>query len=167
MNEESVALDDKKRKKREYRFGEKMFISFIITFSAGVFCYENYMPESFMNVYKYMVLGVCLLTWLVFSFFSGVNKKWQYSLFTVLFWLLPQLIIFLADNGPRAFRLSVTMYLLSEFSNILISAPVKLLGGLMNIKIIPCVMIIVLSCIFSFLSGVLLSDRLDKKTHRQ
>ncbi|MGN0674748.1 MAG: DUF4094 domain-containing protein [Oscillospiraceae bacterium] len=140
-----------------------MFLSFIITFAAGVFCYENYMPQQFMSIYRFAVIAVCIITWLGLSFSSGVRKRWQYEVFTVLFWLLPPLIIYLANEGPKFCRMSITMYLLSEFAEFISTAPALLVGSFADLGAVPCVFVILLLCIFAFLAGMLFSSEFSKK----
>ncbi len=140
-----------------------MFLSFIITFTAGVLCFDNYMPEKFIVSYRVVVLTICLLTWLGLSFINGIRKKWQYELFAALFWLIPPLIIFLANDGPEFCRMSIIMYLLSEFSVFISTAPAEMAGGVAGLGAVPSAVIILLLCVFAFLGGNLLSAELTKK----
>lgn len=142
-----------------------MFLSFIITFAAGVFCFENYMPEQIMEIYRYAVIAVCIITWLWLSFTSGVNKRWQYEVFAVLFWLLPLLVIYLADEGPEFCRMSITMYLLSEFAVFISTAPALLAGSFAGLEAVPCIFVILLLCVFAFLAGILLSSDYKATPH--
>ena len=143
-------------KRIRYNLLENMFISFIITFAAGTFCYEEHMPESFMNFFRPAILAVCICTWIYIAFFSGVRNKWGFEIFAVIFWLAPQLIIYLAESGPEVCRMSITMYLLSEFFTIMFAAPAGQMGGLLKIDAFPCIIITVLMCTFAFLVGNLL-----------
>lgn len=143
-----------------------MFISFMITFAAGVFCFENYMPEKFMSIYRSAVLAICIITWLGFSFSSGVRKRWQYEVFAAIFWLVPPLIIYMANDGPEFCRMSITMYLLSEFAVFISTAPALLAGSILGLEAIPCIFVILLLCIFAFLAGLLLSSEFSKKHSR-
>ena len=153
--------------RRKRSFIADMFISFIITFAAAAFAYEGYMPESFMNVFGPAVAFVCVLTWMSYSFLSGAFKKYKYMIFMCLFWLIPQIIIFLADNGSEFFRMSITMYLLSEFSYMLTRSSAYAFGSLLGLNEFSSVIIIILLCIFSYLAGMLLSEgKAWKKVNR-
>ena len=145
-----------------YNFCGNMFISFIITFAAGTLCFEESLPESVINIYRMFVFIVCILTWIILSIISGVQNKWQYEIFTVLFWLVPPLVIYLANDGPEAFTMSMTMYLLSEFFAIMFSAPAEAVGEVLRIGAVPVMIVIVLLCTFAFLAGMLCSDKLKK-----
>lgn len=147
---------------KPYSTCENMFISFMITFTAGVLCFENYMPESFIEIYRTAVFVLCIGTWLALSFCSGAGKKWAYEIFTVLFWLVPLLVIYLADNGPELFRMSIIMYLLSEFSAIVFIAPAEAVGGFFGMGAVPAIFVMVLICTLAFLAGNLLSEKLKK-----
>ena len=136
-----------------------MFLSFIITFAAAVFTYDAYMPKNFMEFYSTLTVIVCLLTWAVLSFLSGVFKKYDYMVFMLLFWLIPQIIIYAAESGPEMLRMSIIMYLLSEFSSMLTHAPAEAAGHLLfKVGALPMVFIIILMCVFLFLAGILFSD---------
>ena len=149
--------------RKKYNLLGNMFISFIITYAAGTLCFESHQPEAFITIYRFAVMAVCLMTWLGLSFECGARKKWSYTVFTAIFWLLPFLVIYLADYGPRFMRMSITMYLLSEFFGILITAPAEYFGSAISIGAIPSAIIIVLLCVFAYLAGVMLSDKLTKK----
>lgn len=154
--------DEKKVHRRRYSLCENMFISFIITFAAGTICYESTLPEGFVNFYRTVVFILCIFTWIAISLFSGIRNKWQYEIFTVLFWIVPQIIIYLADNGPEFCRMSLTMYLLSEFSLIVFTRPAEAMGSAFRIGAVPMIFVIILVSTFAFLAGNLFSDKLKK-----
>lgn len=143
----------------KYNFLDNMFISFIITYAAGAFCYEGHQPESLMNFLRPLVLIICICTWLYISFFSGLSNKWGFEIFTVIFWLAPQIIIYLADSGPQVFRMSVTMYALSEFFLMMFNTSAEHMGSLFRLGVVPVIFIIVLGCTFAFLAGNFFEDK--------
>ncbi len=151
------------KKERNVSLAADMFLSFIITFAAGVLCYEDYMPEKFIGIYRAAVMVVCLATWFGISFFCGKKKKWQYELFAALFWLIPPLIVFLANDGPEFCRMSITMYLLAEFTEFISAAPAGLAGSIAGLGVLPSIMIILLLCVFSFMAGILTSQNDTEK----
>lgn len=146
-------MSEKKIHKKSYSICENMFISFIITFAAGSLCYEGYVPESLIKIYRMFVFILCILTWIVLSVISGAQNKWQYEIFTVLFWLIPPLAIYLANDGPEAFQMSMTMYLLSEMFIIMFRTPAEAVGEIFQMGATPIIFIIVLVCTFAFLAG--------------
>ena len=150
------------RAAKEYSLCGNMFLAFIITFTAGTLRFEGYMPAGFINIYGPAVLIICLGTWIVLSLFSGALNKWSYEIFAVLFWLLPPLVIYLANDGPEAFRMSILMYLLSEFLAISVIAPAEAVGSVFGLGALPSVIIIVLICTFAYLAGNLFSDKIKK-----
>lgn len=109
---------------------EDMALLFFMTFCYSAVCCENYMPVSFMQVYKTVISLFFAGCWLCIMFKSGSRGRWQLLLFSVLFWFLPQLLIYLANDGPRVFRMSVLMYVLSEFSVFISSVPGTFVGKL-------------------------------------
>lgn len=155
-------MSEKKLHKKSYSFCGNMFISFLITFAAGTLCYEEYVPESLIKFYRMFIFIICMLTWIILSVISGAKNKWQYEIFTVLFWLLPPLAIYLANDGPEVFRMSIPMYLLSEFSVILLTTPAEAMGEVFLMGGLPVIFMIVLICTFAFLAGNLFSDKLKK-----
>lgn len=153
--------------RRKRSFVSDMFTSFIITFVASAFSYEGYMPKSFMDIFGPFVAFVCVLTWISYSFIGGAFKKYNYMVFMCLFWLIPQVIIYLADSGPEFFRMSITMYLLSEFSSMLTRSSAYAFGSLFGLSVFSSVVTIILLCIFSYLAGMLLSEgKAWKKVNR-
>ena len=83
-----------------YSLLSNMFLVSIITFTAGCMCFEKYMPETFSSIYSTAVIIICLCVWLVLSFVSGVKKKWGFAVFSAIFWIVPQVIIYMAHDGP-------------------------------------------------------------------
>ncbi len=156
----SEAVAPKKiKEKSSYSLTANMFIAFIITYAAGAICYESFMPEKFVTIYSTVVISVCFATWLLLSFLSGREGKWQFAVFAALFWIIPQLIIYLADSGPEVFMKSIIMYLLSELAVIFINSPIEKAGDLINVRVIPFTAVIVLMCLLSFLGGYIWGNK--------
>lgn len=153
----------KMEKKLKYNLAENMLISFLITFAAGASCYEESIPVSFIGLFRTVMIIMSIGTWFYISFFSGASSKWQFVIFTAIFWLAPQLIIYLADNGPEVCRMSTTMYLLSEFFSIMFNTPAEYMGGFFRIEAFPFIVIIALMCTFVFLAGTLFSMPREKR----
>lgn len=143
--------------KNRYSLTANMFMAFIITFAAGTVNFENYMPEKFIVVYRIVVTALCFATWLVLSFISGMNKKWQFVMYSSAFWILPNVIIYLANDGPEICRKSIIMYLLSELASIVSIPQLEAAGDLVNVNVIPFTAIVVLLCIFCYLGGYVAS----------
>ena len=148
------------KEQKNYSLCENIFISFIITFASGALCFENYVPESFISMYRTVMFIVCIAAWLWLSFLSGVENKWGYEIFAAVFWLLPQLIMYLSDNGPEFCTMSVTLYLLSESFRILFAAPDMMADAFGTIPPMMIMIIITVLSGVSFFVGKLLSQKL-------
>lgn len=156
------AAAEKINHKSRYSLAENIFITFIITFAAASFCYEKYMPESFMKFYQFIMTAACLLTWLWLSFSGGARNKWRFVIYTAVFWLLPLILMYLSDNGPEFCRMSITLYVISEFFRMMFITLAEYIGNAFRLKAVPVLLIMFLVCIFTFLAGNLLSDKLKK-----
>lgn len=143
--------------KSRYSLSANMFLAFIITFAAGTVSFESYIPENFIAIYSASLTVICFITWLVLSFISGKNKKWQFVVYSTFFWILPNVVIWLANDGPEVFRKSIIMYLASEFAGIVSMPQIEFVGDLINVSTIPFTAIIVLLCVFCYLGGYLIS----------
>lgn len=155
-------MNEKEISQKSYSICGNMFISFIITLAAGTLCYEESVPESFIRIYRILIFSVCVFTWIIISLVSGIQNKWQYEVFTVLFWLIPPLAIYLANDGPETFRMSITMYLLSEFFTIMFIAPAEAMGEIFQMGAVPVIFVLMLTYTVAFLVGNLFSDNLKK-----
>lgn len=142
-----------------YSLLSNMFLVSIITFTAGCMCFEKYMPETFSSIYSTAVIIICLCVWLVLSFISGAKKKWGFAVFSAIFWIIPQVIIYMANDGPEFCRKSITMYLLSEFSDIIINSTATKICDVIGVGTIAFTAIVVLLCVFSFFAGYLVYDK--------
>ncbi len=152
----------KTTEKNNYSLTANMFLAFIITFAAGTLSFESFMPEKFIAVYSTAVTILCFAIWIVLSVISGKNKKWMFAVYSVLFWSLPQLVIFLANDGPEVFRKSITMYLLSELAAIISVPPLEAAAGFISVGRISFTVIMVLVCVFSYLGGFLVSENVNE-----
>lgn len=133
-----------------------MIVAFLITYALAAFSFEKNMPESIMKIYSAVVLAAFAAAWLWFSYKSGRRRGRKFPIFTVLFWLLPQIVIHLADSGPEVFRMSITMYVLSEFLMMLTNVPPQIMGNAVGITIPASIIVILLLCGAAYVSGMLI-----------
>lgn len=134
---------------------DDMIAAFLITYAFAAFSFEKNMPESIMKIYNAVVFAVFAAAWLWFSYKSGRRRGRKFPIFTVMFWLLPQVVIYLADSGPEVFRMSIIMYVLSEFLMMLTNVPPQILGNAVGITVPASVIVILLLCGASYMSGML------------
>ena len=132
-----------------------MIAAFLITYALAALGFEKNMPESIMKIYSAVVFAVFAAAWLWFSYKSGLRKGRKFPIFTVLFWLLPQIVIYLADNGPEVFRMSIIMYVLSEFLMMLTNVPPQIMGNAVGITVPSALIVILLLCGAAYVSGML------------
>ncbi len=153
---------DHVRQKSSYSLCENMFITFIITFAAAATFFEGYMPESFVKIYRFFMCFACVVTWLWTSFSGGAREKWRFLIYTVIFWLLPFAVTFLSNDGPEFCRMSLTLYSLSEFFGMMFITPAEQIGSSLNMGAVPVILILMLICVFAFLAGNFMSEKLKK-----
>ncbi len=150
-------MSEKKRRPSDV-IGE-FLAAFLITYALAVFSYEKYMPESFMKAFNVLVFIAFAVTWLGLSFKNGSKKAVAFPVFTALYWLIPQLVIYLADSGPEVFRMSITMYILSEFSILITTVPSELIGGTIHISVPAAIAVILLLSAAAYMAGMLVNVR--------
>lgn len=131
---------------------------FLITYALAVFSYEKYMPEIIMKFMQAVTFVLFAISWLWLSFKNGKRKGVAFPIFAVFFWIFPQLIIYFANNGPEIFRMSVTMYVLSEFSDLLTTVPMKITGSVAGISAYGAAAVILLLCTACYLFGMLIEE---------
>ncbi len=153
-----------KTEKRRTSAGD-MLAAFLITFALACFSYEKYMPESFMKIYNAVIFIIFAAVWVGLSFKNGYGKKLAFPVFALLFWIVPPLIILLAENGPEFCRMSITMYILSEFAGLIVTLPAEITGGVIGISAVAAGIVIVLLCAAGYLSGMYLSEKKPQKHH--
>lgn len=139
------------------RSADDILAAFLITYALAAFSFEKYMPDSFMNIWNVIVFIFFAAAWTGLSFKNGYFKKRAFPIFTVLFWIIPHIIIFLANDGPKAFRMSITMYVLSEFFTLLAGVPAEITGGILGISSPAAIIVIMLLCAAGYLSGMLIA----------
>lgn len=144
------------KKRRHYGAVDDMLAAFFITYAFAAFSFEKYMPESFVRVYRSAVFILFAATWLGLSFKSGRRAGRKFPIFAVLFWIVPPILIWLADSGPEVFRMSIIMYVLSEFMNFFTTVPSEVCGTAVGISAPAAAAVILLLCGVSYMSGYLM-----------
>lgn len=144
------------KKRRHYGAVDDMLAAFFITYAFAAVSFEKYMPESFVKLYSVAVFIVFAATWLGLSFKSGRRASRKFPIFTVLFWIVPPIIVWLADSGPEVFRMSIIMYVLSEFMNFFTTVPSEICGTAVGISAFSAAAVILLLCGISYVSGYLI-----------
>ncbi len=139
---------------------EDMFAAFLISYALMSFGYEKYMPAPFMEIWNYFVFLLFAATWIVLSFKNGLKKSFAFPIFAVLFFMLPELAVFLANDGPRVFRMSVIMYVISEFCALIVNSPLRVFTSEAkeNSHIISSV-ICAAVCVLSYAAGVIATNK--------
>lgn len=141
------------KKRQHYGAVDDMLAAFLITYAFAALSFEKYMPESFVRLYRAAVFIVFAATWLGLSFKSGRRAGRKFPIFAVLFWIVPPIVIWLADNGPEVFRMSIIMYVLSEFMNFFTTVPSEVCGTAVGISAPAAVAVILLLCGVAYMSG--------------
>ncbi|MGN0691261.1 MAG: hypothetical protein ACI4K7_02815 [Oscillospiraceae bacterium] len=157
-----IKTEHKEHAKSRSGMADNMFLAFLITFAASASNYEKYVPETVGKVYSTVLWIVCAVTWIVLSFKWGYRRKWQFEVFSAVYWILPAILIFLADSGPEVFRFSLIMYFLSEFSSLIMMQPVYMLGGKLGMGDVGGIAIIIGASLLCFGAGLLLNINRDK-----
>ncbi len=156
---ETVAEAKHGKKKTCCKVTDDMLICFAITFTASMSCYMGNMPEKFTYIYKIVIFVLMIFTWLWASFRNGMKNKWPFAIFAVLFMLVPQVITLLYDKGPEAFGMSITMYILSEFSNIVWKRSFDFIGELLKFDNMAFTLFFIIICAICYLLGMFVSIR--------
>lgn len=138
---------------------EDMLAAFLVTYALASFSYEKYMPESFMRIFRFAVFALFAAVWLWFSFKSGRRSGRKFPIFAVLYWIVPHLIVYLADNGPEMLRMSIIMYVLSEFMIFITTVPAEVVGTAVGISSSAATAVILLLCGAAYMSGYLVYTR--------
>ena len=158
---------EKSRRKRTVTAADDMLMAFFVTFGISSISFEQYMPESFVSLYRFVMLLCFALTWLYLSLRNGAAGKWGFLVFAGLFWFLPQLMIFLADSGPEFIRFSLTAYAMSEFSKLISSVPAQIIGAYTGTSYMASIVLILIACVFAYLAGMLLKKDDSAETKKR
>ncbi|MEZ3453403.1 MAG: hypothetical protein K1W17_03430 [Oscillospiraceae bacterium] len=138
---------------------DDMLAAFLTTYAFAAFSFERYMSESFMRMFRPLVFAAFAAVWLFFSFKNGLKSGRKFPVFAVLYWILPHIIIYLADNGPEALRMSITMYVFSEFMRFITTVPAEVFGSAVGITVPAATAVILLFCGSAYMSGYLVYTR--------
>lgn len=126
---------------------------FLITYAAAALSFEKYVPEGIINFLGAIYFIAFAAVWMWLSYKNGRKKSIVFPVFTAVFWLLPHLIIYLSNSGSEVFRMSVIMYVLSEFSDLIAIVPIKITGNIAGISAYGAAAVILLLCGASYFFG--------------
>ncbi|MCM1335889.1 MAG: hypothetical protein NC084_03400 [Bacteroides sp.] len=128
-----------KKAKPVYGALEYIAITFLVTHAFSSLLFEERMTGVPIEIYRALLTLSCIAAWLWCSFRCGTRGKWGFLIYAGAFWILPQIASWLANEGPEAFRFSLTMYLFSELSLYYSTAPLeKLFGWLTGNTMVSC-----------------------------
>ncbi len=154
--------EHKEKARSRSGLADNMFLAFLITFAASASNYEKYVPEQVGIAYSTVLWIFCALTWIVLSFICGYRKKWQFEVFAAVYWILPAILIYLANFGPKVFRFSLIMYSVSEFSSLILMQPVYMLSGKLGMGDAGGIAMLIVASLLCFGAGLLVNINRDK-----
>lgn len=137
---------------------DDILAAFLITYALAAFSYEKYIPEGIMKFVQAVTFVAFTVVWLWNSFKNGKRRSMAFPIFTVVFWILPPVIIYLANDGPEIFRMSIIMYVLSELSDLIIVVPMKLTAGAVGISVYGAMAVMLSICAACYLFGVFMEE---------
>lgn len=137
---------------------DDILAAFLITYALAAFSFEKYIPDKIAEFMQALVFIAFALSWLWLSFKNGKKSGAAFPIFAAAFWLLPQLIIYIANNGPEIFRMSIVMYVLSEFFDFLTVVPMKITGSAAGISAYGAMAVILLLCAVCYLFGLFMEE---------
>lgn len=126
--------DNKTAGKAVFKPVEDILICMGITFAISVLSYEKYMPENMMKIYLPLIFAAFALTWAWSALSNGYRKSRAFPFLTVFFWLAPEALFFLSENGPMFLRLSSIYLFLADCSKLIVSYPETVISGLFNVS---------------------------------
>lgn len=139
---------------RNKKVFDDMLTAFLISYALAAFSCEKYVPENIMKPFMAVILAAFFGVWLWYSYKNGKRKSVIFPIFAVLFWVLPKVVIFLANDGPEVFRMSIIMYVLSEFSELIFDTAMKTVSGIFGISAVGAAAVLLLVCAASYLFGM-------------
>lgn len=145
-----------KKPKASYGVLEYIAVSFLVTHAFSSLFFESHISGAPLEIYQFLLYVACIGSWLWFSLRSGIQGKWGFLIYAGAFWILPQIVAWLAESGPEAFRFSLTMYLLSEFALYYSSTPLQKLLGWVTENTMICAVIAFAVCGAVYVCGVML-----------
>lgn len=137
---------------------DDILIAFLATYALMAFSFEKYASENVMKPFRALIIIAFFAVWLWYSFKNGRTRSVIFPIFAVLFWLLPKAVIFLSNDGPEIFRMSVIMYVLSEFSEIIFGGPMEEISGIFGISSVGAAAVLLLACAASYLLGMFITE---------
>lgn len=144
-----------------------MALLYLITYASASIRYEGYISQKAAFLLGILFFAVFIASWVIIAFLNGRQKKISFVIISTLSWLLPQLIIYLSDSGPRAFRMSVTAYVLDEFFTFVSEGTCGIISGLFGGGIFIGAVIMTVICGLAFAAGFKTADTAPRKKKKR
>lgn len=121
----------------------------MITLSSAFYRYEA--VNFYAPVMRTILTVLLILTWLLCSFWCGFRRQRSFVLFSILYWTIPNCIMFMFANGIGAFNF--TMNTANRISRLLASDPLMDLSGKSGFSALFCSIFLLTLIIISFVAG--------------
>lgn len=147
------------RKIFETKLYEDLIFVFAITLACGIYQYE--LSFAFAEQIAVALTIISALVWVWVSFVNGFLKRGIFVIFTLLYWIFPQVFIIGYDNTP-VIAYNVIIDTASQISVILVRAPVRVLCEFFGINSFIMAGILIIICEGAFSLGFYLRNNARK-----
>jgi len=135
------------------RFTEDITFLLAITLAAGFYAFEKNLPYS---EYTSFVLTILAITaWLWLSFASGFMRRSGFVVFSLIYWLVPNLVIIMHTARVEERDYNAGLHTLSRFSELFVRAPLDSVSEILNINVMITSIALLLFCELMFFLGFL------------
>jgi len=135
------------------RFTEDIAFLLAITLAAGFYAFERNLPYS---EYISLLLTFSAITaWLWLSFTSGFMRRSGFVVFSLIYWLVPNLVIIVHTARIAERDYSAGLHTLSRFSELFVRSPLDSISEMLNVNVMITSIALLLLCELVFFLGFL------------
>ncbi|MCL2020121.1 MAG: hypothetical protein FWG70_10260 [Oscillospiraceae bacterium] len=138
-------------------FVEDMLFLIAVTLAAGFYSFEKRLP--FSEYISFILSFSVIIAWLWLSFTSGFLRRGRFVVFSLVYWLLPQLTIIAHTNRISAQGYNAWLHTFSRFSEIFVRVPLDRVSMMFNLNNLIMGTILVVLCEFAFFLGFIYRGR--------
>jgi len=137
--------------------GEDMRLCAAVSLACAFYEFERFIPVLAADVIKAVLIALFVMCWLACSFLNGFWGRYAFLAFTIVFWVIPRLII-LKQEGTGLINYNKYLDAASQYSRLLVQFSLTGLSARLNTTELLFTVALLLWCLCMFVAGKALRD---------
>ena len=134
-----------------------MIICAFATLAVSFYHFERSSVYFFADGLRVFLLILMLAAWIAMFFINGIRKRYGILIFGAAYWCVPLLIITIQNGITDISKYSLLLYVMSEYSDILVRYPVQGIADALSLPFQGVVLCFLPVLALVYFAGVLMN----------